>query len=272
MKKLILFCLLFFQASPKGFSAGERTPAGGRSQAMGGTSAASSDFWSLANNQAGAAWLTGVNAGFSFENRFLLKELMYEQVGFALPLKPGTFGVLVNRFGNNQYSELKAGLSFARAFGKHFSIGVQLDYLRIHVMDDYGNRNLISCEIGLMYQADRHLNIGVQVLNPVPVKITANPVELLPSIICLGLSYRFSDDFITAIEAEKDLEHPPVFRAGAEYHFARPAYARVGISTNPMSFTFGFGLEFGKLKLDIASGYHQALGFSPSGSVIYSFK
>jgi len=272
MKNLIIICLLVLFATLRGFTAGERTPMGGRSLAMGGTSVAQCDFWSLANNQAGAAWLKGISAGFGFENRFLLKELMLEQVGLALPMKAGTFGLIVNRFGNNQYSELKAGLSYARKFGKHFSVGVQLDYLRIHIADDYGNKNLVSCEIGLMYLADKHLTIGIQVLNPVPVKITENPPELLPAAICLGISYQFSDEFMTSIEAEKDLENPLTLRAGAEYHFARPAYARIGISTCPTSFSFGFGLEFGNFKLDMASGYHQALGFSPSGSVVYSFK
>jgi hypothetical protein len=124
----------------------------------------------------------------------------------------------------------------------------------------------------LIYQADKHLTIGIQILNPVPVNITEHPPELLPATICLGLTYSFSTEFIASIEAEKDLENPLIFRAGAEYHFARPAYARIGFSTSPTSFSFGFGLEFGKFKLDMASGYHQALGFSPAGSVIYSFK
>ena len=73
------------------------------------------------------------------------------------------------------------------------------------------------------------------------------------------------------IEVEKDLLNKPLFRAGTEYNFAKPMYARIGLSVNPMAFSFGFGLEFGKLTIDIASGYHQALGFSPAGSIIYSF-
>jgi hypothetical protein len=272
MKTRITICLLVLLTGQRGFTAGERTPAGGRSLAMGGTSVAQCDFWSLGNNQAGVAWLREVTAGLSFENRFFLKELMQEQFGLVLPLKAGTFGLFLNRFGNDQYSEIKAGLSYARKFGKHFSVGMQLDYLRIHIADDYGNKNLVSCEIGLLYQADRHLSIGVQLTNPVPVNITVNAPEQLPSIICIGLSYWFSDDFLATVEAEKDLETPVVFRAGAEYHFLRTVFARIGVSTSPMSFTFGFGVEFGKFKVDIASGYHQALGFSPSGSVIYSFK
>jgi hypothetical protein len=74
------------------------------------------------------------------------------------------------------------------------------------------------------------------------------------------------------MEVEKDLENPVMLRAGVEYHIARSAWVRFGIATGPMAFSFGFGLKFGKITVDMVSGYHQALGFSPSGSIIYSFK
>lgn len=271
MKTNFSFSILFFLTTINGYTAGERIPAGGRSLAMGGASVTLCDLWSLGNNQAGAAWLKGGSAGMGFENRFLLKDLMYEQLGVAVSWKAGTFGLFMSRFGNNLYNEMKAGLSYARKFGKSFAAGVQIDYLRIHITDDYGNRNLVSCEIGLMYHAGRNLVIGVQVLNPVPVKITEHPSELLPSTMCAGLSYEFSDAFLATVEVEKDLVNTPTFRAGAEYHFAKPMYARIGLSTNPVSFSFGFGLKYGKLTIDMASGYHQALGFSPAGSIAYSF-
>jgi len=272
MKTILAGCLVVLAMGHRSFSAGERIPAGSRSLAMGGASVALCDIWSLDNNQAGAAWLKGTTAGMGFENHFLLKELMYEQAALAIAMKAGIFGFVVHRFGNSQYSELKAGLSFARKFGKYFSAAVQLDYLRVRIRDQYGNKNLISCEIGLMYQADRHLNFGFQLVNPVPVRITEHPAERLPTYICIGLSYRFSGEFLATGEVEKDLDHPLTYRTGLEYHFAAPAFARIGFSTGPVSFTFGFGLVFGRFQIDMASEYHQALGFSPSGSVTYSFK
>jgi hypothetical protein len=99
-----------------------------------------------------------------------------------------------------------------------------------------------------------------------------HPAEHLPATICTGLLCRFSNSFHMTVEAEKDTEHPVSLRAGAEYLVARPAKVRVGISTSPMSFTFGFGIETGRLTIDISSGYHQALGFSPAGSLSYSFR
>ena len=271
MKTKISFFVLFFGIVVSGYAAGERTPAGGRSLAMGGTSVALYDLWSLNNNQAGVVWLKGTNAGLAFQNQFLVKELMYQQLGLAISSKAGTAGLFMSRFCNAQYNEMKAGLSYSRKFGKFFAAGVQMDYIRIHIQDEYGNKNLVSCEIGLQYKASRDLVIGVQVLNPVPVKITENPQELLPTTLCAGLSCHFSEEFLATIEIEKDLLHKPIFRAGAEYHFATPVYARIGISTNPVAFSFGFGLKCEKLTIDMASGYHQALGFSPAASLSYAF-
>ena len=268
---IAVFLMAFLNLST-GLADGQRTFAGGRSLAMGGTAVAVSDFWSLWHNQAGAAWLKVPCAGFAYENRYLIKELRFGQFGFLFPFGPGAFGLTVNHFGNSQYREIKAGLTYARKIGRHFSASLQLDYLRFHCGNGYGSKNLASCEIGLMYHTDNQLSLGVHLVNPIPVTIAEYPAEQLPSVLCAGLSYSFSEKFLTALEIEKDLENPFSLRAGAEYHFARPACARVGITTSPASFTFGIGLEFGNVTVDFASGYHQALGFSPAGSIIYLFR
>ncbi|MEI6435953.1 MAG: hypothetical protein WCP32_13985 [Bacteroidota bacterium] len=272
MKPGIQICIILVSITCSGWAAGERNPAGGRAAGMGGTSVALIDFWSLSNNEAGLAWLKTGAAGFSFENRFLLADITTEVVGIAIPLKVGTFGLSVNRYGNNLYNELKGGLVFARKFGARFGAGLQFNYQRFHLAGEYGNRKIISFQIGLIYQPDKRISVGVQIINPVPVKITENPAEYLPASINLGLTWQLSDEFLATIEVGKELQNLPVFRAGAEYHFAKPLFVRIGISTNPMSFTFGFGIETGKLKFDFSSGYHQQLGFSPSASVVYTFK
>jgi hypothetical protein len=266
---LIIF--LLFQAGNV-FPAGERISLGGRATAMGGTSVAMADFWSVGNNQAGAAWLREGSTGLCFKNQFMQKELMSAVFGIVVPAGSGTFGMIVNRTGSDLFNEMKAGICYGRKFGRHFAAGVQLDYFRIHAGTDYGNKNLLSCEFGLMYHADRSLCLGVQVLNPVPVSITSNPRELLPVCFITGLSYSLTDDITTGLEVEKDLVHPPCFRAGIDYRMAPQFHAMAGISAEPVLFSFGFSIEFGNLTVTAASEYHQVLGFSPSCSLVYSFK
>jgi hypothetical protein len=272
MKSFILICCLSVSLNPEIWASGERIPAGGKAAGMCGTAVASCDFWSLRNNQAGLAWLKSVTAGLAYENRFLLADISMQDVGAAIPFRFGTVGISIARNGNNLYNELHGGIAYARKFGKAFSMGVQFDYGRLHLAGDYGSKSYISCQIGMIYRPDRQFTLGVHILNPVPVKIIDQPGEYLPAGITLGLAWELSDAFLTTIEIEKDLLNLPVFRGGAEYHFSKPLYARIGLSTNPVSFSFGFGIETGRFAFDFASGYHPLLGFSPSGSLVYSFK
>ncbi|MEI6454665.1 MAG: hypothetical protein WCO93_00115 [bacterium] len=251
--------------------AGEFFPAGGRSLSMGRACVGITDFWSVYNNQAANGFATNFGSGISVENRYLIKELSYKIIGVTIPLRPGNIGIIASHFGSGSFSEIKAGISFSRKFGKSFAAAVQLDYLRIQVGEGYGTKNLVSFEVGLFYKATRSLSVGLQVINPVPILLTTNPREYLPTLIRFGLSYTFSTTFLALIELEKDLVNRPVFKAGAEYRFCTPVAARIGIATNPTTFTFGFGLIFGRLELDLSSGYQPVLGFTPALSLAYYF-
>jgi hypothetical protein len=61
------------------------------------------------------------------------------------------------------------------------------------------------------------------------------------------------------------------FRTGAEYKLNKLAYARIGVSTNPARYTFGFGFEMKKLAFDLSSTYHTELGYSPQVSLQFAF-
>ncbi len=265
----VSFLLLTFY---QGRAAGELNLGGGRAFAMGMASVTLTDLWSVVNNQATNAWNKKISAGFSVENRYLLKELSCEMIGLTIPLKHGSIGAVVSHKGTVKFSEIRAGISFSRKFGQHFSAGVQFDYFRMQIGGEYGSRNLCSFEIGLFYKATRNLSIGVHIENPVPVKITEYPREYLPTIIRLGLSYSFSSSFLVVLEIEKDLKNKPIIKAGTEYRFVRIACARLGIATNPTLFTFGFGLNFSRFSIDLASGYQSVLGFTPTLSLTYCFE
>jgi len=269
--RISLLILCFGIACYQGKAAGNLLPAGGRTFAMGTASVALTDFWSVVNNQAANAWATKFSVGISIENRYLIKELSYKTIGITIPFKPVNLGVTVAHVGTASFSEIKAGISFSRKFGKYFSAGIQFDYLRIQIAEGYGSKNFISFEIGMFYKATRNLHVGFHVVNPVPIIITEYPREYLPTIIRLGLSYSFSSSFLAVLELEKDLTNKPVIKTGVEYMVAKPVCARIGISTNPTLFTFGFGLEFNRFNLDIASGYQPVLGFTPVLSLTYVF-
>jgi len=254
------------------FAANDNTPAGARSAGIGNASVALYDFWAIQNNQAGLSQINNISAGFYFENRFLIKDLGLCFGAFVLPTKSGVFGLSLKYFGNKLYNETKAGLAFSRSFGKHFSAGIQLDYFSTSVGEGYGSNKLISFEAGIITKINDDLNIAVHVFNPIRIKFNDYNNERVPTILKLGLSYKFSDRIQAMLETEKDIDKKAIFKAGFEYLIIENIYVRAGITTNPTLYTFGFGINFKKLKIDFASSMHQTLGYSPQISVIYSFK
>ncbi len=267
-----LILIFLFVISTKCLAVGELNVIGARAAGMAFSSVALSDEWSAFNNPGGLARIKGYQAGIYFENRFLVKEISLKALVVTIPVWKGSFGLILLHNGFSLYSEIKGGVAYGMSLGKYFSAGVQLNCLRISQAEGYGNKNVFSFEIGAQFKASEHLTLGVHIVNPVATRISRNSSDRLPALIRLGLLWKISEDLLTTVEAEKDLLHKPVIRAGVEYHLVKPLFARVGILTNPTTFTFGAGLEFGSFKLDLASGYHLILGYSPQASITYRFK
>ena len=272
MKEISIIIVLLLCLHLRAFAAGERSVTGGRSAALGGISVTESDLWSVRNNPAGLAWLNKNAAGFSLENRFLLAGITSGSLATAVPFRFSTAGISVSRYGNEIYKEFRVGMAFAKQFGNRFSGAVELYYLNIGLPGEYGSERIASCALGIQYHPPGSLEFGIHLSNPVPLRYIDNPHEYLPITLNFGIAWICSKELRLMSEIEKNNLNPPVLRAGAEYSFAKHLVARSGFSTNPFTFSFGFGLETARLTIDFASGYHQVLGFSPALSIIYKWK
>jgi len=272
MNLKLYLALLFFTCSLSLVAGHDNVPQGGRSAAMAGASVALTDFWSLQNNQAGLAYYNHLSAGFYYENRFLTKELSLKSGGFVLPTNSGNFGLNLTYFGYSKYNESKVGISYARAFGKVLAIGLQLDYLHTSIAEDYGKKGLVTFELGLLSKINEHLTLGAHIFNPIGAKLAEYEDERIPAILKVGAAYSFDSNILISVEAEKDTEHDPILKFGLEYRIIEKIFVRGGVSSNPGTYSFGFGLNLDKLKIDFSSTIHQTLGYSPQISVYYNFK
>ncbi len=254
-----------------GFASGEWIAHGGRSAAMGLSSAAVSDFWSVNNNQAGMAFYDKTAAGIYFENRFLIKELGTQTGAFTLKTKFGVLGTTVSYSGDANYNTTKAGLAYARKFGNRFAAGIKLDYIATALGEDYGKRNNITFDAGIMVKITDQLTFGAHTFNPMHVQLSEYDNERIPATLNAGFGFAFSDKLLLTAEAYKNSEFPMELRTGVEYKLGNVAYARLGLSTNPARYTFGFGIIMKNLTFDLSSSVHSQLGYSPQVSLQYAF-
>ncbi len=269
--RISLILLIFLGLLKAAHAQSEWNSLGSRAAGMGFSSAATSDFWSVNNNQAGMAFYNKTAAGVYFENRFVIKELGTQAGAFVLKTKHGVLGATLIYSGDANYNTTKAGLAYALKLGKYFSAGIQLDYIGTALGEDYGKRSNFTFDAGIMVKITEQLTFGAHTFNPMHVKLSDYNNESIPTTLNAGFGFTFSDKLLLTAEACKNSEFPMEFRSGVEYKLGKIAYARVGLSTNPARYTFGFGLEMKKLTLDLSSSLHSQLGYSPQVSMQYSF-
>jgi hypothetical protein len=267
----ITFLILCIQSYQHVYSQERNGPAGGRSAGISNASVTLKDEWSSFNNQAGLAFIEKPIVGLYFENKYQVKEFSMQAGTFALPLKPATLSLSYRFFGYTKYNDTKIGLGIGRKFTDHFSAGIQINYMQNFFAEGYGTYNALTAEIGLLAEPLQNLNIGFHVFNPTLAKNDASENEVLPTIIRCGISYTIESKASLYLEAEKQLEIKPLFRAGLEITPIENLYFRLGFSTLIEQYSVGIGYKLKKIKADIAFSNNAVLGFSPKASLAYEF-
>ncbi len=265
MRKIKLITLAFSMfTSAVLFAGNEHLPVGARSAGVAHSSVTFADQWSVFQNQAGLGRLKEISAGVYYENRFMVNSFSTGAIAAAIPTNSGTFGVSVYTFGFTNYRESKVGLAYGRQLGEKITAGLQLNYLSTVLPESYGRFNGFTAELGLQALLTDKLILGAHLYNVSRAKLTdKDNLEYVPSILRIGLLYKISEKVLVSTEFQKDIDHPIIFKTGTEYSPNDKLFLRIGISSNPGNYSFGFGYHMKTISFDIAASYHQILGFTP---------
>jgi hypothetical protein len=228
------------------------------------------DFWSLFMNPAGIAGLQQMEIGAYVERRFVLQQLNYGTLGFAMPFKNGKHfaGFDVSAFGFDAYSESRIGLTYATTLFERLSLGAKVNYNRISIQN-YGAKGVLYADIGLNCILSKHISVGFRVYNASRSQLLRDPDEKIPTTLDAGLAYQVSDKVLIVADVEKQVNFPISFRGGVEYAVAKFLKARVGASTQPVTLSAGIGVNVKSLNIDFTNTLHQYLGYTPTLSLSY---
>ncbi len=243
---------------------------GGNTLGMGGASVAVSNYWSAENNQAGLGFLEQMGGGISYESRFGIKEMGIKAGAFAMPLKTGAMALSISSYGFNLYNENKAGFGYGLKFSEKFAAGIQLNYVSTQLGENYGKTQNFTAALGIQAKLTEELSMGAHLYNPTRAKLAEFNNERIPTVMRWGLQYKFSPKVSMAADVDKNSYEKTMFRVGMEYAPIDILYLRMGIATNPSQHAFGVGIQTSDFRIDIASGYHPRLGFTPAVSLLYT--
>ena len=253
------------------FSSNGDGPIGSRSAALGHASSSLSDIWSTRNNQGSLGFVRKTEVGAFYENRFFVKELTQSGFAAAIPIKKGTFGICYSSLGYKLYRESQTTLSYGMKLNDNISAGIGFDYLSTRIADIYGKANAFTGSVGLLAKILPQVVISSHIYNPFRAKITNYNNEKVPTIFKFGAQYLFSKKVFIVAEAEKTSAKKINIKGGIEYNPSSLVYLRVGGSSYPAQASFGLGVNYNGIKIDMCTSYHSILGFSPQIGLSYAF-
>ncbi|MBA4242050.1 MAG: hypothetical protein C0448_15105 [Sphingobacteriaceae bacterium] len=246
-------------------------PIGPRSASLGHASSCLTDIWSTRNNQGSLGFVRQNEVGAFYENRFFVKELTQSGFAAAIPIKKGTFGISYSSLGYKLYRESQATLSYGMKLSENISAGIAFDYLNTKIADIYGQANAFTGSFGLTAKLLPQVVVSTHIYNPFRAKITNYNNEKVPTIYKFGAQYIFSPKVFLVAEAEKTSAQKINIKGGIEYKPSSLIYIRAGGSSFPAQASFGIGVNYNGIKIDMSSSYHSVLGLSPQIGLSYAF-
>lgn len=245
---------------------------GSKSNSLANVTTTFKDINACYTNQAGLAFLQGTEMNLSYENRFLVPNLSAMNFAIAKNFKNiGSFGINIKKFGISEYSELLLGISYARKLSQKTGLGLQINAYNLNIKN-YGNKNAISFEIGIIHDLNSSLTLGFHVSNPFPIKY--NESTNIPTIIALGVKYKISNSTSLFTEVEKQLGYDFFIKMAIEYSPFINFSFYLGSKNNLNDFAdYSMGFKYNpysKFSIIVATNYNLTLGLSPSIGITYS--
>jgi len=226
------------------------------------------DVFSIEHNQAELAAIKKFSIGVNGERRFLLNDLSNYVVSAALPLKEGAFGTIINRSGNDGYSQSLFALSYGRKMNEWVNIGIQFNYYLINRIY-FGNASSINADISLLGHITDQIYAGFQLHNVMPSAINKND-QRIPFQLSGGLGYDVSKELFLGIMIHKIETVAIDWIPEIDYTINNILSARLGIQSSNSIYYGAVDIILGNYKLEITSSVHPYLGITPGLGIIYN--
>jgi hypothetical protein len=272
MQKLLfcffLFDLSFFASQKLAAQLGYKPINGARSVGLANSGLFYRDIQAVFHNPAGLAFLKEKSILVTAEVRGLDTDLKAFALAFGLPTTSGTFTLNVQHRGSKNFQEEKMGLGYARRFSEKISAGAQFDWLLVRV-PDYGQKNILTFELGFNALISKDLELGFHLYNPVLANVSES--ENVPAVFVLGLIYTLNPKVKMSLEAEKNIISPLNLRMAFEYFPVQNVTLRMGYALEPSIWSFGLGYALEHFQIGIGTQGHPRLGILSAADLAFSF-
>lgn len=191
-----------------------------------------------------------------------ISEITDAAAALSMPVGKGAVGAGIHRYGFSLFNKTRIRTGYKHSWDL-FHAGVVINYTHIQQGGGYGSAGALSADIGLSAIIHRQLWLGTRATN-INRPAYAGSDERLPSELAAGISYQPLSEFLVSAEIVKDVRFPISFRGGADVELVAGLNARAGATTNPETYSVGFGYQTDRWQINFAVQQHIPLGLSPA--------
>ncbi len=172
----------------------------------------------------------------------------------------GTLGIGLHRYGFNLFHENRflAGYKYSEG-NVHF--GVSASYTHLYQGEGYGSAGAPGFHLGIAAEPVQNVVVGIRTTH-INQPSYGNTDEELPREVAGGISYSLANESVITAELVKDVRFPVSFRSGVQFRLIPSFFARAGLTTEPSSWSGGFGYQPKPWTINIAIQQHNPLGLS----------
>lgn len=258
---LKLLCLCVIVITTSGLVSGQNSM-GAKLVSMGQAGVAlPNSEWSLFSNS--ALMPTNHNSVSFYRFQYVgISEITDLAAVLNFQTRLGTVGFAMHRYGFNLFSENRLMIAFKKSFGM-FHAGISTSYYHVSQGGGYGSAGAVGVDIGIAAELASGLWIGARATN-VNYPTYGKSAETVPRDLSLGFSYQLAENTVLSMEAMKDVMFPLSLRSGLQMELIPSLFARAGFTSNPETYSFGFGYAPDRWSVNIGLQQHNPLGLSPA--------
>jgi len=234
------------------------------------TTAYQNNSWAIFSNP---ATINEQDKSFSF---FSVRNYGFQELtdiatagSFPTPFGIAAFGF--HRYGGDLFNETRVRLGYVNSW-EGLRFGAVLNYNHISQASPYGSGGALGIDLGLSSKLTEGIWLGARASNiNQPSYDFEAEEESLSRELALGLSYDLDENALFLFDVVKDVRFPVSYRGGIEVKVIEHLKGRVGVSTEPNTYSFGMGYGSELWQANIAFQRHETLGFSPGIDLNFYF-
>jgi hypothetical protein len=179
----------------------------------------------------------------------------------SAPVGSFSVGAGAHRYGFELFQESRFNLSAKHRLDR-FHYGMSLSLNHIRQGGNYGSASAIGVNAGVAAQLFSELWFGARATN-LNYPAYDGSEEELPRELVAGITYRPAASTELSGEIVKDVSFPASFRGGIQIELISGFFVRSGVTTNPETWSAGFGYLTSLFAVNVAVQQHNLLGLSP---------